>query len=176
MQNPAFTHTASAVSLQVLESDCAQLEKYLKSAKSELQSNAANQRLSKFVAEYDGKVAAVRDDLRQALALFKQARCTARAAVQLTSAGDQIFRRGLQRAHHLFPHFHAPRSRLCGSPDEPCRSHSHGMQHAEKELDQMLSHQVCCMRLPCMPLSRHPAEPDEEGRNAAPTPYPGGQL
>ena len=61
-----------AVSLQVLESDCAQLEKFLQSAKNELHFNPNNLKLQQFVAEYDHKVATVREDLRQALSLFKQ--------------------------------------------------------------------------------------------------------
>ena len=62
------------VSIQSLESDCAQLEKYIQAAKDELAANPNNVRLAEFVQKYAGRVADARADLTQATSLFKQVR------------------------------------------------------------------------------------------------------
>ena len=74
MSSSIDSFVACAVSIQTLDSDCAQLEKYVQAAKDELDANPKNSRLSEFVQKYAGRVAEARADLTQATSLFKQVR------------------------------------------------------------------------------------------------------
>ncbi len=60
------------MSLQSLETDVSQLEKYLHMAEVELKSVPGHPKITAFIEQYKTRVAETHADLRQAISVFKQ--------------------------------------------------------------------------------------------------------